>query len=252
MSPRCSAHTQGLPAVGVTGPPCYTRWNNSGARVLRCLPGLPRGGGPDAHSGNRLQHAPFIDVSLGFLGSPPQSTGCAGILLGEPNLTRRHSGRGAGHQGPPLTYLQPGDGDVVRLHRGPPGQPRRGLRRAHGRVGQGRVDAAPIRIQQGPLLQRELATGEVGPGLGPGDVEGDLSARGLQGPVPGQAAVHSAGRLALSDHDEGLHAQMDAQGREAPQGFTGFLAFAAITVAAPAPQLILGGGPVATGLARDT
>ena len=99
-------------------------------------------------------------------------------------------------------------------------------------------------------MQRELATGKVGPGLGPGDIEADLSARG-QGPIPGQAAVHSAGRLAFSDHDEGLHAQMDAQGREAPQGFTGLLAFAAVAASAPAPQLILGGGPVATGLARD-
>ena len=138
----------------------------------------------------------------------------------------------------------------MRLPRGPPGQPWRGLRGAHWRVGQRRIDAAPVGIQQGPLLQRELATREVGPGLRPRGVKGDLSAMGLQGPVPGQAVVHSADRLALSDHDERLHAQANAQGGEAPQSLTGLLAFAA-AAAAPAPQLILGGGPVAAGLARD-
>ena len=117
-------------------------------------------------------------------------------------------------------------------------------------MGQRRIDAAPVGIQQGPLLQRELATREVGPGLRPRGVKGDLSATGLQGPVPGQAVVHSADRLALSDHDERLHAQANAQGGEAPQSLTGLLAFAA-AAAAPAPQLILGGGPVAAGLARD-
>lgn len=147
-----------------------------------------------------------------------------------------------------LTHLHPSDGDVVGLHRGPPGQPRRRLRGAHGRGGLDRVDAASVRVQLRPLLQRQLATGEVGPGLGAG-VEGDLSAIGLQGPVPGQTAVHGATWLTLGDHDEGLHAQADAQGREAPQGLAGLLAFAA--AAAPAPQLILGGGPVATGLTRD-
>ena len=116
-------------------------------------------------------------------------------------------------------------------------------------MGQCGADAAPIGIQQGPLLQRELATGEVGPGLRPRGVKGDLSAMGLQGPVPGQAVVPGACGLTLGDHDEGLHAQADAQGGEAPQGLTGLLTFAA--AAAPAPQLILGGGPVAAGLARD-
>jgi len=118
-------------------------------------------------------------------------------------------------------------------------------------VGQGRVDAASVRIQLGPLLQGELATAQLGPGLGPGGggVEGSLSAIGLLGPVPGRAAVHCAARLTLGDHDEGLHAQPDAQGREALQGLTGLLAFAA--AAAAAPQLILEGGRVAAGLARD-
>lgn len=111
------------------------------------------------------------------------------------------------------------------------------------------MDAASVRVQRGPLLQRQLATGEVGPGRGAG-VEGDVAAIGLQGPVPRQTAVHGAAWLTLGDHDEGLHAQADAQGREAPQGLAGLLAFAA-AAAAPAPQLILGGGPVAAGLTRD-
>lgn len=134
------------------------------------------------------------------------------------------------------------------LHRGPPGQPRRRLRGADGRGGLGGEHGASVRVQLGPLLQRQLAAGEVGPGLGRG-VEGDLSAIGLQGLVPGQTAVHGAAWLTLGDHDEGLHAQADAQGRQAPQGLAGLLAFAA--AAAPAPQLILGGGPVAAGLTRD-
>lgn len=144
-----------------------------------------------------------------------------------------------------LTHLHTSDGDVVGLHRGPPGQARRGLRGAHGRGGQRWADAAPVRIQQRPLLQRELATAELGPDLGPGGSERDLSAFSLQGPVPG----HSTARLTLSDHDKGLHAQPDAQGREALQGLTGLLAF---TAAAPSSQVILGGAPVAAGLARDT
>lgn len=113
------------------------------------------------------------------------------------------------------------------------------------------MDAAAIRIQLGPLLQGQLATGETGSGLGP-SVEGDFWAISLQERVLGQAMVHSAVRLALSDHDEGLHAQSDAQGREAPQGLARLLAFAAAAAAAPAPQLILGGGLVTAGLTRDT
>lgn len=105
-----------------------------------------------------------------------------------------------------LTHLHTSDGDVVGLHGGPAGQPRRGLRGADGRGGLHGVDA-PIRVQRGPLLQRQLAAREARPGLGPGiGIEPDLWAIGLRGRVPGQAVVPRATRLTLGDHDEGFHA----------------------------------------------
>lgn len=124
-----------------------------------------------------------------------------------------------GLPGSPLKHLHPSDGDVGAT---PPWAAGAAWPEDCGEplVSGGSGRRSPLASSRDRSPAERLATGEVGPGAG-ARASRVISAMGLRG-RSGSDVVHSTGRLRLRDHDEGLHAQANAQGGEAPQGLQGF------------------------------